>query len=181
MKQRILDWMRQQGIGDWSTGQLTTVHEESDQVMTYMPLRPWRMSALHTTIEGDEIREHAVLNQPLRAAQPWRSSALLRCNEMIPECWTEDGTNCAVRQISTHLKLDKELLEEFFTEIRPDWRAKGLLADDLLKLGARLDCSVSILGENRLLKRFLGKTRRRSICCHLALGHFSSISVRALR
>ena len=137
VKARVLRWMQEQGIGDWSTGRLTTVHEESDQTMTYMPNRPWRMSALHTTIEADgEIREHAVLNQPFRAAQPWRYSALLRCDEMIPECWTDDGTNCAVRQISTHLKLDKELLKDFFTEIRPDWRAKGLLADDHLKLGA---------------------------------------------
>ena len=57
-----------------------------------------------------ETRESVTLQQPL-FGEPWRYSSLLRVPEMIPECWEHDG-NCVVAQLSAHLSMAAETLEQ---------------------------------------------------------------------
>ena len=40
VKERILEWMRANGIGKWENGRLKVVHQESDQRFIYLPEKP---------------------------------------------------------------------------------------------------------------------------------------------
>ena len=75
---------------------------------------------------------------------PWLYSSLLRVDEMVESCWSED--NCVVRQLSAHLNSDPEMLEEELTAINEDWRKDGVTPRDILHLGKRLDRNTFILG-----------------------------------
>ncbi len=54
---------------------------------------------------------------------------------MIPAVW-EEG-NCAVTQLSVHLKLEPDYLEGLLDSVA-QWREHGLVAQDLIKLAKLL-------------------------------------------
>ena len=84
VKDRILQWMRANGIGEWDeTGRLRVVHQESDQRFVYPNDRPWRMSLLQTTVRRNgDVEESATLNEPVLSQAPWRYSGLLRVGDV---------------------------------------------------------------------------------------------------
>ena len=88
--------------------------------------------------------------------------------DIIQESWASQ--HCAL-QLAAHLGIEKTTLEDMLDTLRPSWRSSGLLATDILALGRRLDRSVYILGENRLLEKYESASKQKGIACMLALGH----------
>ena len=123
VKQRVLNWMKDNGIGEWPDGRnLETVHVESDQRLVYRPEAPWRFNLLETEIVDGETRESVTLQQPLFSETPWRYSSLLRVQEMIKECW-QPSKSCVVSQLSAHLGMEASTLEQQLDALHEGWRA----------------------------------------------------------
>ena len=151
VKQKVLDHMRRTAdIGEWDMDDnLTVVHQESDQRMLYRPDAPWRFNELQSRVEEDgQVRESVALMRQLFAAEPWRYSALLRVNEMVKECWLASD-NCVLMQLSAHLAISRDTLEDRLNDIHDNWQEEGIMPRDILELGKALQRSVYILGENR--------------------------------
>ena len=172
VKQRVFNYMKENGIGEWPDGRnLETVHVESDQRLVYRPDAPWRYNLLETEIVDDETRDSVTLQQPHFSETPWRMSALLRVEDVITECWMPSG-NFVVSQISAHLKIARTELEEHLDTLHKGWREEGVLPREVVALAKLLQRSCYLLGENRLLLKHEIATRRKAICCMVALGHF---------
>ena len=151
VKPRVLTYMKENNIGEWPDGRnLETVHVESDQRLVYRPDAPWRYNLLETEIVDGETRDSVTLQQPLFSETPWRMSAMLRVEDVIKECWMPSG-NCVVSQISAHLKIPRNELEEHLDSLHKGWREEGVLPKDVLALAKLLHRSCYLLGENRLL------------------------------
>ena len=122
--------------------------------MIYRPDAPWRFNELQSRVEEDgQVRESVALMRQLFAAEPWRYSALLRVNEMVKECWLASD-NCVLMQLSAHLAISRDTLEDRLNDIHDNWQEEGIMPRDILELGKALQRSVYVLGENRLLLKY---------------------------
>ena len=62
-------------------------------------------------------------------------------------------------------------MEEHLDSLHKGWREEGVLPRDVMELAKLLKRSCYLLGENRLLLKHEIATRRKAICCMVALGH----------
>ena len=84
------------------------VHYESDVLVKYSPGTPraWKYSELRTTINGNDVQQEALLDQPMRSARP---SHLINCEGICDAAFHElpDGVNCACYQLALKFKRDR--------------------------------------------------------------------------
>ena len=90
---------------------------------------------------------------------------------MIEEAF-ERGGHCVVKQLTAHLQIPASALEEHLDVKHGDWCSEGVTTTDVLALAEAIGRSCYVLGENRLLLKHEETTRRKAICCMVALGHF---------
>ena len=90
---------------------------------------------------------------------------------MVKEAFIE-SQHCVVTQLTAHLNIPKEILENKLDFIHDNWRMEGVNPRDLIELAKLLDRSCYILGENRLLLKFESESREKAICAMCALNHF---------
>ena len=134
----MLTWLKDNGIGQFPDGEnLTVIAQESDQRLVYRPGVAWRYNALETEVDGAQTRESVTLQQPLFSPTPWRYSSLLRFHEMIKEAF-EPAKSCAISQLSAHLEIAEEALEEHLDGLHEKWRSEGVAPKDMLALAKRL-------------------------------------------
>ena len=77
VKQRVLTWLKDNGIGEFPDGEnLSVITQASGQRLVYKPGAAWRYNALETELGGTQARENVTLQQPLFSPAPWTYSRL---------------------------------------------------------------------------------------------------------
>ena len=74
--------------------------------------REWKYDELRTTVDAaGEVEQQAFLDQPMRSPKP---SSIINATGIIPEAFhkLDPGVNCAIYQLSRHLGIEYEIIEE---------------------------------------------------------------------